>query len=120
MDGTTTCGSRLPSCPTHIATMTDLPLNEISFTSTPLGRAPASRLAMLFAFAWPGSARQQNRLTAIPHFYNSGYMESEQAILALAALAQSTRLSVFRLLVKHEHAEARGLGECRERKDGLF
>src|ERR1700722_19868637 len=29
-------------------------------------------------------------------------MESEQAILALAALAQPTRLSVFRLLVKHE------------------
>jgi len=29
-------------------------------------------------------------------------MESEQAILALAALAQSTRLDVFRLLVKHE------------------
>src|ERR1700681_45221 len=32
----------------------------------------------------------------------SRYMESEQAILALAALAQSTRLGVFRLLVKHE------------------
>ena len=29
-------------------------------------------------------------------------MESEQVILALAALAQSTRLDVFRLLVKHE------------------
>jgi ArsR family transcriptional regulator, arsenate/arsenite/antimonite-responsive transcriptional repressor len=29
-------------------------------------------------------------------------MESEHAILALAALAQSTRLEVFRLLVKHE------------------
>jgi ArsR family transcriptional regulator, arsenate/arsenite/antimonite-responsive transcriptional repressor len=29
-------------------------------------------------------------------------MESVQAILALAALAQSTRLSVFRLLVKYE------------------
>src|SRR5260370_42113580 len=29
-------------------------------------------------------------------------MESEQAILALAALAQSTRLGVFRLLGKHE------------------
>jgi ArsR family transcriptional regulator, arsenate/arsenite/antimonite-responsive transcriptional repressor len=29
-------------------------------------------------------------------------MEQEQAILALAALAQSTRLGVFRLLVKHE------------------
>jgi ArsR family transcriptional regulator len=32
----------------------------------------------------------------------SGYMESEQAILALAALAQSTRLDVLRLLAKHE------------------
>jgi DNA-binding transcriptional ArsR family regulator len=29
-------------------------------------------------------------------------MESESAILALAALAQSTRLDVFRLLVRHE------------------
>src|SRR5260370_5638549 len=29
-------------------------------------------------------------------------MESEGAILALAALAQPTRLDVFRLLVKHE------------------
>ena len=29
-------------------------------------------------------------------------MESEQAILSLAALAQTTRLGVFRLLVKHE------------------
>jgi len=29
-------------------------------------------------------------------------MESEQAILVLAALAQATRLDVFRLLVKHE------------------
>lgn len=29
-------------------------------------------------------------------------MESESAIIAFAALAQSTRLDVFRLLVKHE------------------
>ena len=29
-------------------------------------------------------------------------MESENAVLALAALAQSTRLDVFRLLVNHE------------------
>src|SRR5450631_983652 len=29
-------------------------------------------------------------------------MDSEKAILALAALAQATRLDVFRLLVKHE------------------
>jgi len=34
--------------------------------------------------------------------HKSGYMESEDAILALAALAQSTRLDVFRLLVKQE------------------
>ncbi len=31
-------------------------------------------------------------------------MESEQVILALAALAQSTRLGVFRLLVMHDPA----------------
>ena len=31
-------------------------------------------------------------------------MESEQAILALAALAQTTRLAVFKLLVRHEPA----------------
>jgi ArsR family transcriptional regulator, arsenate/arsenite/antimonite-responsive transcriptional repressor len=37
-----------------------------------------------------------------PNIHKSGYMESEDAILALAALAQPTRLDVFRLLVKHE------------------
>jgi ArsR family transcriptional regulator len=36
------------------------------------------------------------------YIYKSRYMESEAAILALAALAQATRLDVFRLLVKHE------------------
>ena len=36
------------------------------------------------------------------YIYISGYMESEGAILAFAALAQSTRLEAFRLLVKHE------------------
>jgi ArsR family transcriptional regulator, arsenate/arsenite/antimonite-responsive transcriptional repressor len=41
-------------------------------------------------------------LTATPYIHKSGYMETESAILALAALAQSTRLDVFRLLVKHE------------------
>ena len=41
-------------------------------------------------------------MTAGQYFYNSGYMEQEQAILSFAALAQSTRLGVFRLLVKHE------------------
>ncbi|SPU55251.1 Helix-turn-helix domain [Brevundimonas vesicularis] len=33
-------------------------------------------------------------------------MESEDAMLALAALAQSTRLETFRLLVRHEPAGA--------------
>jgi ArsR family transcriptional regulator, arsenate/arsenite/antimonite-responsive transcriptional repressor len=42
------------------------------------------------------------RLDNEPYIYKSRYMESESAILALAALAQSTRLDVFRLLVKHE------------------
>ncbi len=32
----------------------------------------------------------------------SGYMESESTILALSALAQTTRLDTFRLLVRHE------------------
>jgi ArsR family transcriptional regulator, arsenate/arsenite/antimonite-responsive transcriptional repressor len=36
------------------------------------------------------------------YIHNSGCMESEDAILALAALAQPTRLDVFKLLVKHE------------------
>src|SRR3979490_196558 len=43
-----------------------------------------------------------SRLDRPPYIHESGYMESEHAILALAALAQSTRLDVFRLLVKHE------------------
>jgi ArsR family transcriptional regulator, arsenate/arsenite/antimonite-responsive transcriptional repressor len=36
------------------------------------------------------------------YIYKSGYMEIEQSIIAFAALAQFTRLGVFRLLVKHE------------------
>jgi ArsR family transcriptional regulator len=46
--------------------------------------------------------RSLTSLTGHYNIHKSGYMESEQAILALAALAQSTRLEVFRLLVKHE------------------
>jgi ArsR family transcriptional regulator, arsenate/arsenite/antimonite-responsive transcriptional repressor len=43
-----------------------------------------------------------NLLDSRQYIYISRYMEQENAILALAALAQSTRLDVFRLLVKHE------------------
>jgi len=42
------------------------------------------------------------RIDRKPYIHKSGCMESENTILALAALAQSTRLEVFRLLVKHE------------------
>jgi DNA-binding transcriptional ArsR family regulator len=41
-------------------------------------------------------------LTIELYIDKSRYMESGQAILALAAFAQSTRLEVFRLLAKHE------------------
>jgi DNA-binding transcriptional ArsR family regulator len=36
------------------------------------------------------------------YIYYSGYMENDSAILALGALAQTTRLDVFRLLIRHE------------------
>ena len=41
-------------------------------------------------------------MTLYHHFYKSGYMETEEAVLALAALSQSTRLEAFRTLVRHE------------------
>lgn len=41
-------------------------------------------------------------MTELRNFHNSGCMENEQAVLALAALAQSTRLQAFQILVKHE------------------
>src|SRR5258708_12504501 len=52
---------------------------------------------------WPDAQRLcANLVDKKPYIHNSGYMESENVILALAALAQSTRLDVFRLLVKHK------------------
>src|ERR1700730_2227191 len=47
-------------------------------------------------------ARAGRQLDNSSYIYKSGYMESENVILALAALAQPTRLEVFRLLVKLE------------------
>ena len=49
-----------------------------------------------------GRRAHEIRIDEVPIFHKSGYMETEEAILALAALAQSTRLDVFRLLVRHE------------------
>jgi ArsR family transcriptional regulator, arsenate/arsenite/antimonite-responsive transcriptional repressor len=42
------------------------------------------------------------RVGSIQYIRISGYMENEQAVLALSALAQPTRLQAFRLLVQHE------------------
>jgi len=36
------------------------------------------------------------------HIYYAGYMDSDSAIIAFGALAQTTRLDTFRLLVRHE------------------
>ena len=36
------------------------------------------------------------------HIYYAGYMDSGSAIIAFGALAQTTRLDTFRLLVRHE------------------
>jgi ArsR family transcriptional regulator, arsenate/arsenite/antimonite-responsive transcriptional repressor len=41
-------------------------------------------------------------LTLTQYFHKSGHMETEEAVLALAALSQSTRLEAFRTLVRHE------------------
>lgn len=56
-------------------------------------------LASVSRKMWRGVADRVDKRTYID---KSGYMESEDVVLALAALAQSTRLEVFRLLVKHE------------------
>jgi DNA-binding transcriptional ArsR family regulator len=47
---------------------------------------------------------ESSDLLSLHYFHKSGNMESEPVILALAALAQSTRLDVFRLLVRREPA----------------
>jgi DNA-binding transcriptional ArsR family regulator len=44
--------------------------------------------------------RRRGGLTRDRHFYYSGNMETTQAIDALAALAQQSRLAAFRLLVE--------------------
>jgi len=46
--------------------------------------------------------RGSARLDSKRHFHNSGIMDKEEAVMALAALAQPTRLQAFRILVKHE------------------
>src|SRR5882757_7471571 len=71
-------------------------------------RDPSCRCASRPAYGRPWGwtilrpSTKTARLDSFEYIHNSRYMESENAILALAALAQSTRLEVFRLLVKRE------------------
>lgn len=51
-------------------------------------------------FSWEDCAK--GSLGAALYIRYAGYMENETAIAALSALAQGTRLDVFRLLVRHE------------------
>ena len=53
-------------------------------------------------FEIAGESASLGGLTSGHYIGNSGYMENEQAVLALAALAQPTRLQAFRLLVQNE------------------
>lgn len=50
------------------------------------------------------------------YFHNSGYMDKKDALDALAALAQDTRLDAFRLLVRHE-PDGLAAGELAARLD---
>ena len=57
---------------------------------------PAARVQ-----AW----RAREDMLAVRRYVDySGYMESDEAIVSFAALAQPTRLAVFRLLMRHEPA----------------
>lgn len=51
-------------------------------------------------FEMSGDSVKHDRVDIIPYFYNNGNMETKKAVIALAALAQETRLSIFRLLVR--------------------
>jgi DNA-binding transcriptional ArsR family regulator len=59
---------------------------------------------------------EQAPLDTNPHFQNPGRMKSEQVVKALGALAQESRLAVFRLLVKRG-PEGFTPGELSERLD---
>jgi ArsR family transcriptional regulator len=62
---------------------------------------PASAVGLNSMLRPIATDQVDQRIDRRQYIYKSGYMESENAILALAALAQPTRLDVFRLLVKH-------------------
>jgi hypothetical protein len=59
---------------------------------------PLRRTARLMAVA-------AGNLTTVRYFHNIRNMESSEAVAALSALSQTTRLAVFRLLVQHGPSE---------------
>lgn len=66
-------------------------------------RRPATRAA------FPSTSVVLNVLTPAQHFHSFLNMEIELAITALAALAQETRLSIFRALIRaHSPKEGQG------------
>lgn len=46
--------------------------------------------------------RARTGIDIILYIHNQRYMDMESALAALSALSQSTRLAIFRLLVRHE------------------
>jgi DNA-binding transcriptional ArsR family regulator len=60
--------------------------------------------------------KQHRHLIVTQHVYNSRHMENNLAIDCLSALAQPTRLEVFRLLVKQE-PDGLPAGEIARRMD---
>lgn len=81
------------------------PLNESGLATQSLKKKPIQRLDLQSPQASkPARAAPPTRPVLYKAYYfdKSGNMESEQAILSFAALAQPTRLEVFRLLVRAE------------------
>jgi ArsR family transcriptional regulator len=76
---------------------TDLPVGHVRFNKSPFCSKSAATSQIS-----EGEKSGSDLLDRPPHIHNSRYMESDDAIRALAALAQPTRLDVFKLLVEHE------------------
>ncbi len=66
------------------------------------GRGDAGLVVHFGAGLHCGVPDTQNAGCKFKYIYYSGFMETDNAIAMLAALAQPTRLETFRLLVKHE------------------
>jgi DNA-binding transcriptional ArsR family regulator len=75
--------------------------------STFIDVLPRGRWLLMRRSPQPGTHRSANHLpsggaalTSALYFYISGFMEKKAALIALAALAQESRLDIFRVLVQ--------------------